>query len=58
MSLSCLLLVAGSTLFTPPRQGPVIRVDDLPHLPSMDHGEVFEGFFASTFLRKTKFDEF
>jgi hypothetical protein len=32
-----------------PRQGPVIRTDGLPRLPSMDHGQVFGGFSASTF---------
>jgi hypothetical protein len=52
MSLSCLLLVTGSTLLIPPGQGPIIRADSLPHLPSMDHGEVFRGFSASTFPRK------
>jgi hypothetical protein len=27
----------------------VIRADGLPHLPSMEHGEVFRGFSSSTF---------
>jgi hypothetical protein len=49
MSLSCLLLVTGSTLLIPTGRGPVIRANGLPHLPSMDHGEVFGGFSASTF---------
>jgi hypothetical protein len=50
MSLSCLLLVTGSTLLIPPGRGPVIRVDDLPRLPSMEHGEVFGGFPRVHFL--------
>jgi hypothetical protein len=40
-SLSCLLLVMGSTFLIRPGRGPVIRVDSLSRLPSMEHGEVF-----------------
>jgi hypothetical protein len=35
-----------------PRRGSVIKADGLPRLPSMEHGEVFEGFSTSTFPRK------
>jgi len=33
---------------------PIIRIDNLPHLPTMEHGGVLGGFFVSTFPRKKK----
>jgi hypothetical protein len=44
----------GSTLLIPLGLGPTIWADDLPHLPSMNHGEVFEGFSTRISLEKKK----
>jgi hypothetical protein len=50
VSLSCFLLVTGSTFLIPPRRGLVIKAYNLPHLPSMDHGKVFGGFCMSIYI--------
>jgi hypothetical protein len=48
-----LLLVMGLNLLIPPGKGPIIMADNLPLWPSMEHGEVFEGFFTSKHYKKT-----
>ena len=42
----------GSTLLIPLGLGPVIRANNLPHLPSIDHGEVFRGFPMNIYLER------
>jgi len=38
--------VLGLTLFIPLGLGSITRVDGLPYLPYMDHGEVLGGFYV------------
>ena len=40
----------GSTLLIPLGLGSIIRVDNLPRLPSMDHGEVLIGLVSILYM--------
>jgi len=52
VSFCAFFLITGLTLLIPLGRGPIIRVNGLPHLPSMEHREVLEEFSTSLFPQK------